>query len=88
MSMHAALKASRGVELARQVLAIELLCAAQAIDLLAPLRTSPPLARAHHRVRSSVPTLDADRPPAPDIAQLVDIIADGSLEAACAADVK
>jgi histidine ammonia-lyase len=88
MSMHAALKASRAVELACQVLAIELLCAAQAIDLLAPLRTSPPLARAHAHLRSRVATLEADRPPAPDIAQLVEIIADGSLENACGADVK
>ncbi len=37
MSMAAALKAARAVQIARQVLAVELLCAAQAIDLLAPL---------------------------------------------------
>ena len=40
MSMAAALKAERAVALARHVVAIELLCAAQAIDLLAPLTTS------------------------------------------------
>ena len=45
MSMAAALKAGRAVDLARSVVAIELLCAAQGLDLLAPLRSSPPLAR-------------------------------------------
>ena len=47
MSMDAALKAERALELARYVLAVELLCACQAIDLLAPLDTSAPLARVH-----------------------------------------
>jgi histidine ammonia-lyase len=41
MSMSAALKALRALELARTVVAVEILCAAQAIDLLAPLQTSP-----------------------------------------------
>src|SRR5204863_434452 len=39
MSMTAALKAERAVACAREVTAIELLCACQAIDLLAPLTT-------------------------------------------------
>lgn len=88
MSMWAALKAARAVELTRDVLAIELLCAAQGIDLLAPLQTSPPLARVHRFVRARVPALDRDRPPAPDIAALSAMIADGSFESACATDVK
>ena len=37
MSMTAALKAERSVSRAREVIAIEILCACQAIDLLAPL---------------------------------------------------
>jgi histidine ammonia-lyase len=40
MSMAASLKAARSVELARSVVAVEILCACQAIDLLAPLVTS------------------------------------------------
>jgi histidine ammonia-lyase len=88
MSMYAALKAAHAVECARQVLAIELMCAAQALDLLAPLRTSPPLARAHALVRSRVPSLDRDRPPSPDIAEISRLISDGSLERACAVEVK
>jgi len=88
MSMGASLKVARSVELARHVLAIELLCAAQGIDLLAPLTTSPPLARAHALVRSRVAPLDRDRPPAPDIDAISALIADGSLERACGANVK
>jgi histidine ammonia-lyase len=80
MSMAAALKAARAVELARQVLAVELLCAAQAIDLLAPLETSAPLARVHACVRRDVAALDGDRPPAPDIARVDALIASGAVE--------
>lgn len=88
MSMTAALKAERAVARAREVVAIELLCACQAIDLLAPLETSPPLARVHALVRSRVAMLDRDRPPAPDIAAIVELIATGALENACDGRVK
>jgi histidine ammonia-lyase len=88
MSMGAALKAERALQLATRVLAVELLCACQAIDLLAPLTTAAPLRAAHAHVRASVPTLDADRPPAPDIEAIAAIIASGSLEATCALEVK
>ena len=47
-----------------------------------------PLARVHARVRAVVPTLTDDRPPAPDIDAIAGAIADGSLESACAAEVK
>jgi histidine ammonia-lyase len=80
MSMAAALKAEQAVALARQVVAIELLCAAQAIDLLAPLTTSAPLARVHEIIRARVPALDADRPPAHDIAAIDALIASGALD--------
>jgi histidine ammonia-lyase len=70
------------------VLAVELLCAAQAIDLLAPLTTSPPLARVHETIRARVAPLDADRPPAPDIAAIDVLVASGALELAAGAVVK
>ena len=73
MSMGAALKAERALELATRVVAVEILCACQAIDLLAPLTTSPALQRVHARVRSSVPRLAGDRPPAPDIEAIAQI---------------
>jgi len=87
MSMAAALKAVRAVDLARLVVAVELLCACQAIDLLAPLSTSAPLARVHDLVRHRVPTLDADRPPSPDIHAIAALIATGELERACGVNV-
>jgi histidine ammonia-lyase len=42
----------------------------------------------HARVRSMVPRLAGDRPPAPDIEAISKMIAEGSLEAACAMEVK
>src|SRR5438270_7288325 len=83
MNMTAALKAGRAVARAREVIAIEILCACQAIDLLAPLTTSAPLARVHALVRSRVPTLDRDRAPAPDIAAIVVAIETNAIEDAC-----
>jgi histidine ammonia-lyase len=80
MSMHAALKAERALQLARNVIAVEILCACQAIDLRAPLTSSPALMRAHRVVRERVPKLVADRPPAPDLDAIAQIICDGKLE--------
>jgi len=88
MSMTAALKAERAVARAREVIAIEILCACQAIDLLAPLDTSSSLKHVHALVRSRVPALDADRAPAPDIATITELIASSELENSCAARVK
>ncbi len=88
MSMAAALKAARALERAREVVAIEILCGCQAIDLLAPLVTSAALARARDLVRSRVPTLDDDRPPAPDIAAITELIATSEFENACGVVVK
>ena len=88
MSMGAALKAERAVQLATRVVAIEILLACQAIDLLAPLATSPSLAPVQACVRSVVPTLGDDRPPAPDIERISQLITDRSVERACAVEVK
>jgi histidine ammonia-lyase len=87
MSMGAALKASSAVALARDVLAIELLCACQAIDLLEGLATSAPLARVHRLVRAHVARLDADRPPSHDIAAIARLIDTGEIDRACAMKV-
>lgn len=72
-----AAKAARCMELARSVVAIELLCAAQAIEHHRPLRSGEAVERAHALVRSVVPKLTADRPPAPDIAAIEGLIARG-----------
>jgi histidine ammonia-lyase len=83
MSMLAALKAERAVALAAHVLAVELVCACQALDLLAPLTSSAALMRVHARVRSVVPPLVADRPPSPDIDAARALINGGEVEYAC-----
>jgi len=80
MSMTAALKAERAVQRAREVIAIEMLCACQAIDLLAPLATSAPLGKVHGLIRSRVPMLDNDRAPAPDIGAITHLISTNALE--------
>ncbi len=87
MSMAAALKAARAAELACDVLAVELLCACQAIDLLAPLTSSPPLTRVHDFIRTHVPTLEHDRSTSRDLAVICNLIAGGDLERACATKV-
>jgi histidine ammonia-lyase len=87
MSMSAGLKAQRALELARHVIAIEFLCACQAIDLLRPLATSPSLARAHDFIRSRVPVLEEDRSTSGDLALITEMIASGEVERACALKV-
>ena len=80
MSMHAALKAERALQLATNVLSVEILCACQAIDLLAPLASSAALMSAHKIVRRAVPTLARDRSPAPDLDAIARLIGSGELE--------
>jgi histidine ammonia-lyase len=87
MSMGAGLKALRALETARSVIAVELLCACQAIDLLAPLQTSPALVRAHDFIRARVPIVDADRSTSGDLADITQMIESGALERACAMKV-
>lgn len=74
MSMGAALKARRIADNVKSILAVELLCACQGIDLLAPLKTGKRAAEAHAAVRRAVPTLEADRVLAPDIEAIRQLI--------------
>lgn len=80
MGMSAALKARQVVENVRTCLAIELLVAAQALDLRAPLRPAPRVAEAHRRVRAAVPHLDADRELHRDVAAVCRLVDDGALD--------
>ena len=52
------------------IAAIELLAAAQGVDMRRPLVTSPTLQRAHALVRDTVAFWDVDRAFAPDLAAL------------------
>jgi len=82
MGATAALKLATIHDHVRLVLAIELLCAAQGLDLRRPLRTTKPLEAVHAVIRAKVPAMMVDRPLAPDIAAVRALIDDGSLVAA------
>ncbi len=77
MGMGAALKLATIVGNVRRVLAIELLAAAQGIDLLRPLSSSPPLERLHAAVRGRVPAWHEDREMAPDLAAAEELLRGG-----------
>ena len=61
------------------VLAIELLAAAQGIDFLEPLAPGRGTAAAQQAIREIIPHLDKDRFLSPEIRKLHDLIADGTL---------
>src|SRR5438067_13722910 len=74
MGVHAAHKLADVVRNTREVLAIEALCAAQGLDLLATT-TAPGLAAARRLVREGSARLDDDRALSGDIAAIADTIA-------------
>jgi histidine ammonia-lyase len=79
MGMTAAIKLKRIVENTRNVLAIEAMAVAQAIDFLAPLKTSKRGQVAHAAIRSVCPTMDKDRAMYKDFARLAELIASGKV---------
>jgi len=68
MATHAARRLLDMADNVGNIVAIELMAAAQGVDLLAPLKTSPKLATVHTALRDHVAPLDHDRIMAPDIA--------------------
>ena len=82
MGMAAAIKLKKIVENTRNALAIEAMAAAQAIDLLAPLKTSKRLQQAHAAIRSVSAKLEKDRVMYPDFVKIADVIASGKVAAA------
>ena len=79
MGMTSAVKLQRVVRNVRTVLAIEALMVARALDLLAPLRSSPVLEAARARIREVSAPLEGDRAYYRDIAALDGLIASGAL---------
>jgi len=76
MGMSAARRLARMLENLRHTIAIELLCACQGIDLLAPLQTGTLARKAYDAVRIKSPRVIEDRPLAPDIEAISVLIAD------------
>lgn len=75
MGMHASTKLKRIVENTRNVMAIELMAACQALDFLAPLKTSKRLQAAYAAVRAVSPTVAKDRIMYGDFARIAEVIA-------------
>jgi histidine ammonia-lyase len=79
MGMTAAIKLKRIVENTRNVLAIEAMAVAQAIDFLAPLKTSKRGQAAHAAIRSVCATMEKDRVMYKDFARLAELITSGKI---------
>jgi histidine ammonia-lyase len=79
MGMTAALKLKRVVENTRNAMAIEAMAAAQALDFLAPLKTSKRLEQAQRAIRAVCPTMDKDRVMYHDFVRIAEVIASGKL---------
>lgn len=80
MGAHAARKLLEVVDNAATVVAIELMVAAQALDLRLPLTPGQGAKAAHELVRGLVAPLESDRSLAADVEALRQAVLDGSLE--------
>ncbi len=80
MGSIAARKAMQIVLNTAHALALELICACQALDLHSPLRPSPPIDRVRGLVRETVPFVSEDRSLSPEIGRLAERLLAGDLE--------
>ena len=81
MGMSGARRLNRMLDNLRHTVAIELLCAAQGIELLAPLQTGTLAKKAIATVRAVSPKVVEDRPLSPDIEAVTAKIADATFSA-------
>lgn len=86
MATHGARRLGRMTDNAGRVVAIELLAAAQGIDLRAPLKSSARIEAIKALIRAKVPMLGDDRPFTPDIEAAAALIDEGAITAAVAGD--
>jgi histidine ammonia-lyase len=82
MGVAAAKKARTAADNLTDILSVEFLCAAQALDFHRPLKAGKGTEAAYRRIRASVAPRDADRDMYPDLAAVRALIDDGSLAAA------
>ncbi len=83
MGMTGALKLRQIVEHAERIVAIELMCAAQALEFRRPLQSSAQLEGVHEAVRAVVPRLEQDRVLAGDIEALAGAVRAGAFNTWC-----
>jgi len=79
MGMSGARRLARMLENLRHTIAIELLCACQGIDLLAPLKTGTLATKAYEAVRAKSAKVTQDRPLALEIEAVSTIVGEGVL---------
>lgn len=79
MATFAARKLGDIAENTMNILAIELLAAAQGVDLRGPYQTSPALRRVMHDVRAEVAHYELDHYFAPDIAAIAELVKRGTI---------
>jgi histidine ammonia-lyase len=87
MGVTAARQARQIVDHVATVLAIEVLCATQALDLRRPLEAGRGVEAARRAVRKRIPHLREDRVLAPDIERARRIVEDGTLRQAVEAEI-
>ncbi|HTW65075.1 MAG TPA: histidine ammonia-lyase [Bryobacteraceae bacterium] len=80
MGMTAALKLRQIVENSENILAIELLTAAEGLDFRAPLRSSNSIESALGVIRTLAPRVTEDRPLGPDIERIAEAIRAGEFD--------
>ena len=85
MGWSAARKLRRSLDLLGRVIAIEVLTAARALELRAPLQSSPAITAVRAVLRMEVPGVGPDRHLAPDIDAAVQLVGSGGVLAAVAA---
>jgi histidine ammonia-lyase len=78
MGMSAALKLRPLLSNLAAILAIELLAACQAVDLLAPLRAGRLAEEAKAALRAVSPPVTKDRPLHKDIARVAELVSEGA----------
>ena len=79
MGMTAALKLQRVVENTRNVMAIEAMAAAQALEFVAPLKTGKRGLKAYDAIRSVSATMEEDRAMYADFAAIAKLIESGAV---------
>ena len=79
MATFAARRLQPMIDNVAHILGIEWLAAAQGIEFLRPLRSSPPLEQAHALLREYSPAIMQDRYLAPDIETAAALVGSGTL---------
>jgi len=86
MGFAAALRSRRSLELLGLVVAVEVVCAAQALELRLPLHPGPATGALLRSLRRRVAHLGSDRPLAPDLEAAADWLRGGEWRAAVEAE--